>query len=201
VVGGGQEEPVIGGVVSTDYATYPNDLSGDGRFLLSARSTQRGYDLGVLTLAGKRKASTFLGTPSNEVQGRFSPNTRWVAYASDESGRFQVYVRPFPPASGLTQISIAGGTQPELRRDGKELFYISSDGKLTAVPVTTDGATFSAGAPHALFDVDVPEPNPPYPTDYAVTADGRRCLVNTVVDQPTRPALTVILNWAADLKK
>ena len=200
-VGGGQEEPAAEGVVSAAGATSPSDMSGDGRFLLYAQSTQRGYDLGVLTLAGERKASTFLGTPFNEVQGRFSPNTRWVAYASDESGRFEVYVRPFPAASGQTQISIAGGMQPEWRRDGKELFYISADGKLTAVPVTTDGATFSAGTSHALFDVEVPEPNPPYPTDYAVTADGQRFLVNTVVDQPTRPALTVILNWTADLKK
>ena len=69
------------------------------------------------------------------------------------------------------------------------------------MPVTTDAATFSAGAPHSLFDVEVPEAHPPYPTDYAVTADGQRFLVNTVVDQPTRPALTVILNWTAGLKK
>ena len=163
--------------------------------------TPRGYDLGVLTLAGARKASTFLATPFNEVQGRFSPNSRWMAYASDESGRFEVYVRPFPAASGQTQISIAGGMQPEWRRDGKELFYISTDGKLTAVPVTTDGATFSAGTPRALFDVEVPEPSAPYPTDYAVTPNGQRFLVNTVVDQPTRPALTVILNWPQLLKK
>jgi len=200
-VGGGQEEPAFEGVFSAINANYPSDMSGDGRFLLYMQSTPRGYDLGVLTLAGERTSSTFLGTPVNEVQGRFSPNTRWVAYASDESGRFQVYVRPFPAASGQTQISIAGGMQPEWRRDGKELFYISADGKLTAVPVTTDGATFSAGTSHALFDVEVPEPNPPYPTDYAVTADGQRFLVNTVVDQPTRPALTVILNWTTDLKK
>jgi hypothetical protein len=83
----------------------------------------------------------------------------------------------------------------------RQLFYISADGKMTAVPVTTDGATFSAGTPRTLFDVEVPEPNPPFPTDHAVTADGQRFLVNTVVDQPTRPALTVILNWTADLNK
>ena len=201
VVGGGQEEPAAESVFSAAGATSPSDMSGDGRLLLYAQLTQRGYDLGVLTLTGERKASTFLGTPFNEAQARFSPNTRWVAYASDESGTFEVYVRPFPAASGQTQISIAGGTQPEWRRDGKELFYISADGKLTAVPVTTDGATFSAGTPRGLFDVEVPEPNPPFPTDYAVTADGQRFLVNTVVDQPTRPALTVILNWTADLKK
>jgi Tol biopolymer transport system component len=200
-VGGGQEEPAAEGVVSAGTPTFPSDMSGDGRFLLYVQSTPRGYDLGVLTLAGARKASTFFGTPANEVQGRFSPNTRWVAYASDESGRFQVYVRPFPAASGLTQIPIAGGTQPEWRRDGKELFYISTDGKLTAVPVTTDGATFTAGTSHALFDVEIPETNQPYPTDYAVTADGQRFLVNTVVDQPNRPALTVILNWNEELKQ
>ena len=200
-VGGGQDEPVVEGVVSAVNPTYPSDMSGDGRVLLSVQSTPRGYDLVVLTLAGERTSSTFLATPFNEVQGRFSPNTRWVAYASDESGRFEVYVRPFPAASGQTQISIAGGMQPEWRRDGKELFYISADGKLTAVPVTTDGATFSAGTPHALFDVEVPEANPPYATDYAVTADGQRFFVNTVVDQPTRPALTVILNWTAGLRK
>ena len=200
-VGGGPEEPAAEGVISAAAATFPSDMSGDGRFLLSVQLTPRGYDLGVLTWAGERTASAFLGTPFNEVQGRFSPNTRWVAYASDESGRFEVYVRPFPAASGQTPISIAGGMQPEWRRDGKELFYISADGKLTAVPVTTDGPTFSAGTSHALFDVEVPEPNPPYPTNYAVTADGKRFFVNTVVDQPTRPALTVILNWTADLKK
>ncbi len=200
-VGGGPEEPAAEGVVSAATPTYPNDVSGDGRFLLSMQQTPRGYDLGLLMLAGERKASTFLSTPSDEVQGRFSPNTRWVAYASNESGRFEVYVRPFPAASGQTPISIAGGMQPEWRRDGKELFYISADSKLTAVPVTTDGATFSAGTPHALFDVEAPEPIAPYPTDYAVTADGQRFLVNTVVDQPTRPALTVILNWTAGLKK
>ena len=70
-----------------------------------------------------------------------------------------------------------------------------------AVPVTIDGPVFSAGVPRALFDVQMPEQTPPYPTDYAVTPDGQRFLVNTVVEQPTRPALTVILNWSADLQK
>jgi Tol biopolymer transport system component len=98
-------------------------MSGDRRFLLSVQATRRGYDLRVLTFAGERKVSTFVGTPFNEVQGRFSPNARWVAYASNKCGRFEVYVRPFPAASGQTQISISGGMQPEWRRDGKELFF------------------------------------------------------------------------------
>jgi hypothetical protein len=89
--------------------------------------------------------------------------------------------------------------QPEWRRDGTELFFISADGKMMAVEVSTDAA-FQAGAPQPLFDIDVPEPNGPYPTHYAVTADGQRFLVNTVIDQPTRPALTVILNWTARVR-
>jgi hypothetical protein len=70
-----------------------------------------------------------------------------------------------------------------------------------AVPVTINGGTFSAGVPRALFDVQVPEQTAPFPTDYAVTHDGQQFLINTIVDQPTRPALTVIVNWTAELKK
>ena len=90
--------------------------------------------------------------------------------------------------------------QPEWRRDGKELFYVAGDGKHMAVPVLTSGSVFETGTPSALFEVEVPEAVAPYPTHYAVSADGQRFLVNTVVDQPTRPALTVILNWSQALK-
>ena len=189
-------------VLTGSVATYPTDVSQDGRLLLYQQSTSRGYDLGVIPLSGDRKPTPFLVGPSNEVQGRFSPNHRWIAYASDESGKFEVYVRPFPAENTQsTTISIAGGMQPEWRRDGKELFYISADGKLTAVPVVTEEAAFTAGTPRALFDIETPEPTGPYPNHYVVTADGQRFLVNTVIDQPTRPALTVILNWTAGLNK
>ena len=185
-----------------NVASYPNDVSGDGRFLVYQPFDSGGYNLAVIPLSGDRTPKPFVAGPSNEAQGRFSPNGRWVAYASDESGQFEVYVRPFPAqTTQSTTISIGGGMQPEWRRDGKELFYISADGKLTAVPVVTDQATFTAGTPRALFDVEVPEATAPFPTNYAVTADGQRFLVNTVVDQPTRPALTVILNWTAALNK
>ncbi len=96
--------------------------------------------------------------------------------------------------------SVSGGERT-IADIGSELYYISADKKLMAVPVTTEGTTFSAGVPRALFEVQMPEQTPPYPTDYAVTADGQRFLVNTVVDQPTRPALTVILNWTAELTR
>jgi len=147
------------------------------------------------------KTTVFLATPFNEAQGRFSPKTRWIAYASDESGRFEVYVRPFPATNEQWKVSVAGGTQPEWSRDGKELFYVAADRKMMAVPIGTDGDTFTAGTPQALFNVEIPEGSAPYPTDYAVSADGRRFLVNSIVEQTSRPALTVVLNWTADLRK
>jgi hypothetical protein len=91
--------------------------------------------------------------------------------------------------------------QPEWRRDGKELFFVSPDRKLIAVPVTTDGGTFGVGVPHTLFDVEMLEASAPFPTEYAVSADGQRFLVNTVIEQASHPTLTAVLNWTAELKK
>jgi serine/threonine protein kinase/Tol biopolymer transport system component len=197
-VGSGPDEPIL---AKTQMASYPNDASRDGRFLAFMQSTSKGYDVAVLDVSADRRVTQFLSTPFHEVQARFSPNGRWIAYASDESGQFEVYVRPFPTGSAQWKISNTGGMQPEWRRDGKELFYISADGKMMAVPVMTDAPTFDTSSPTALFDVEVPQPNPPYPNDYAVSADGRRFLVNTVIDQPTRQALTVILNWTETLRQ
>jgi Tol biopolymer transport system component len=201
--GVGDDEVVIadtGRPSSKVVATYPNDVSSDGRWLAYQQSTEKGYDLGVIEIGSTPTMHPFLSTRFNEVESRFSPNTRFIAYASDESGRFEVYVRPFPSGNAQWKVSLTGGMQPEWRRDGKELFYVASDGKMMAVTVNV-GAEFQAGVPHALFDVDVPEAVAPYPTEFAVTADGERFLVNTVVDQPNRPALTIIVNWTGALKK
>jgi len=198
-VGAGQDELYFAD--PDRHAVYPNDTSLDGRFLLYTESSSRGYDLSVLPLSGERKPSTFLATPFNETQGRFSPDSRWIAYASDQSGRFEVYVRPFPDGTDEWRVSIAGGTQPEWRRDGKELFYIAADRKLMAVPVTTDAHAFSFGNAQALFDVEMPDVVAPYTSEYAVRADGQQFLVNTVVEQKMPPTLTAVLNWTADLGK
>jgi hypothetical protein len=139
----------------------------------------------------EKTAKPFLASRFNEIQARFSPDRRWIAYASDESGRFEVYVRPFPAAGVQSPISVGGGTQPEWRRDGQ----------LMAVDVVSSSSTLTAGVPRRLFDVEIPELSAPYANDYAVSADGQGFLVNTVVDQPTLPTLSVIVNWAASLKQ
>ena len=118
-------------------------------------------DLWVLPLAGdgtpSGTATPFANTEFSEEQGRFSPDARWIAYASDESGRSEIYIQPFPaPPNGGSKIPISrdGGSQPRWRRDGKELFYFSPDGKLMAADVT-EGPTFKASVPRTLFQVPV----------------------------------------------
>jgi hypothetical protein len=143
----------------------------------------------------------FLSTPFNEVQGRFSPDGRWVAYASDESGRFEVYVRAWPSAAERVLVSAGGGMQPEWRRDGKELFYLSADRKIMPVPLRIDGMTLVSGTPQALFSVDVAEPVAPYSTDYATSADGQRIVVTVNAKAPAPQTLTVFSDWTAALKK
>ena len=197
VVGSTAQEEAL---LATDTARYPMDATSDERVVFQFGSPTSGYDLGMVELRKGRTPSVLLSSRYNEVQARVSPNQRWMAYASDESGHFEVYVRGFPSAGNQWTISTSGGMQPEWRRDGRELFYVSTDRKLMAVPVTTDGETFSAGVPQALFPIDIVEPNAPYPNDYAVSADGQRFLINTQVDRPS-PPLTVVLNWAAGLKK
>ena len=145
----------------------------------------------MLPLTGDRKAFPFLSTPFNERQGAFSPDGKWVAYASNESGRNEVYVRPFPTPGGQWQISTSGGDAPRWRADGKELYYMASDGKLMAVAVA-QGAAFAPGTPEALFQtlvsVGVQKPN------YDVARDGR-ILVNTELSETANEPIHLLLNW------
>jgi Tol biopolymer transport system component len=178
----------------------PTDWSSDGRFvaynLIDAKK-KAGWDLGYYSVAEK-KTALFLATPVNEANGRFSPDGRWLAYASDESGRYEVYVRPFPGHGGKWQISAAGGGQPVWNRNGKEIFYVSADNKLMVVDVKTDSG-FEAGTPKALFDVHLKSATG---WKYDISPDGQRFLANTVVGGEVKANLiTLVLNWAAEIKK
>jgi len=133
--------------------------------------------------------------------GQFSPDGKWVAYASNESGKWEIYVTSFPYAHGRWQISSGGGEQPRWRGDGKELFFLSSDFKLMATPVTT-GTNFDAGAPAALFQTAPRQPVLVYDLFvYDVSRDGQRFLINIPVRQPDTQPMSVILNWPAKLSK
>src|SRR6185503_8698837 len=172
---------------------FPSHWSWDGRFIAYTNHSARGDpDVWVLPLFGDRQPIPFAQTKFTERRGYFSPNGRWLAYSSNESGREEVYVRPFPPSAGVWRVSTGGGTQPRWPRDGKELFYVAPGGKLMAVKVTA-GERFEAGTPRALFqmrlalDWDF--------NHYSVTADGQRFLATTPVGEAASPPITVVLNW------
>jgi len=190
---GSQEEKSI---VQDSVDKYPNSWSKDGRYFLYTR----GNDLWYLTMADL-KTSLFLTAPSVLKNAQFSPDGKWVAYASNETGRWEIYVTSFPEARGKWQVSTGGGEQPRWRGDGKELFYLSSDYKMMAVPATI-GANFNAGTPEALFQTT---PRQPVATSdifvYDVSLDGQRFLINTPVKQGDTPPMTVVLNWSAKLNK
>jgi Tol biopolymer transport system component len=177
----------------------PNSWSPDGHFLLYTNlDPKAGADLWVLPLAQDRKPFIFLSTRFDERAGQFSPDGRWVAYQSNESGPFQIYVRAFPGPGGQSQVSTSGGIQTRWRRDGKELYYIAPDGKLMAVPITAKGATLDAGIPVALFQTRIwgGGTNAFNRQQYDVAPDGRFLISVTTEDAMSAP-ITLLLNWKA----
>jgi Tol biopolymer transport system component/predicted Ser/Thr protein kinase len=170
---------------------WPNSWSPDGRFILYWSSQNNG-DLMLLPLTGNRKPYPFLSTPFHEGEGVFSPDGRWVAYQSNESGRFEIYVRPFPGPGGQWQVSTAGGTMPRWRKDGKELYYLAPDLKLMAAAAGAQGETFTPGTPEALFQTHMTPGN--IRQQYDVTRDGR-FLVNTDLFDTTTEPIHLLLNW------
>jgi len=183
----------------------PTSWSHDGRFLLYTVPTapKSGSDVWVLPLDGDRKAVPLLTTDFNEGQADFSPDGRWVAYVSNESGRNEVYVRPFVASGpsgpslggGKWQVSKDGGTSPRWRADGKEIIFDFSFA-IMSVDVNGSSAGFQMGTPKQLFRAGN--------NGWDVTGDGKRFLMITTPNQgvPAAPTpITVVLNWQADLKK
>ncbi len=175
----------------------PMDISPDGSWaLFEELSSRTRWDIYLLSLTD-RKVVPFLQSEFDEVFPVFSPNGRWVAYASNESGLFEVYVQAFPGPGGQWQVSTSGGTMPAWRHDGKELFYLGLNHKLMSVAVKT-GEAFESDAPSPLFEVHVrTDPSRPYD----VFPDGQRFLVVAPLENQSAPPVTLIQNWTALLRK
>jgi hypothetical protein len=178
--------------------------SPDGRSLLyTDLSPKTSFDVWVLPMAGDPKPFPFLNSTFTEGNGAFSPDGHWVAYESDESGRYEIYVRPFPGPGGQWQVSTAGGKDPRWRPDGKELYYIAPDGHLMAAPIASSGTALQPGLPTALFQPRIlfgGTPNLLYRQQYDVAPDGR-FLINVNVDESTAAPITVITNWHPEAKQ
>jgi serine/threonine protein kinase/Tol biopolymer transport system component len=192
--GTGQEELLL----RSSHQKHPTDWSADGRFILYQENDPKTkWDVWVLPLDGERKPAPWVQTQFNETSGRFSPDSKWIAYTSDESGSNEVYVQAFQQRSSRWQISTGGGDHARWRRDGKELFYIAPDGKLMAVEVKS-GASFEAGVPRALFDLRSIRTSGP---NYAVADDGRKFLIVTNIEEANAAPFIVVLNWTAELNR
>ncbi|MFN0120174.1 MAG: protein kinase domain-containing protein, partial [Blastocatellia bacterium] len=192
--GAGQEEPLF------DITGFPTDWSRDGRFIIYfLNDPKTRQDVWVLPLEGEHKPFPYLHTEAFEGAAELSPDGRWLAYISDESGRFEVYVQRFPAGGGRRQVSTGGAVGPRWRRDGRELFYHAADGKLMAVPVGS-GENFEAGVAAAVCEFRSGNISSGLAA-YTVTGDGQRFLVNAIVDAEPRAPLTVVVNWAAGMKK
>jgi hypothetical protein len=187
---------------------FASDWSQDGRSLayiagggIIARS-----DLWILTLFNPATAAPFVQEPYVESHAQFSPDGRWLAYMTAPTGRTetaerQVYVTSFPDRREKTRVSLAGGWYPRWRRDGAGIFYLTPDGTLMTVAVNFRGSRFEVGAARPLFKTRL---RPfarldAYP--YDVTADGRRFLINTFVEEPTAAPITLLVNWPSMLRE
>jgi dipeptidyl aminopeptidase/acylaminoacyl peptidase len=176
----------------------PLDVSRDGKYLLYEElDPNSAADLWVLPLRGDRKPFPYIKTNYMETSARFSPDGRWVAYVSNESGNYEIYVQSFPTPGQAIRISSEGGLDPRWRRDGRELYFISSDGRFMAADLKTDG-NFSASLPKPLFRFSgSTETNR---RSYWPSADGQRFLVmKTSDDSPAQIQVTV--GWTEALKK
>jgi eukaryotic-like serine/threonine-protein kinase len=172
------------------------DWSRDGKYVL----VRKGNELWYLSCAD-RVAKPLLQAKWTVQNAQFSPDGRWMAYASNETGNTEIYVSPFPNANGKWQVSSAGGQEPRWRQDGKELFYLTPDGKMMAVAVTT-GASFKAGSPISLFQTHRRQPVSALEVfSYDVSGDGQRFLIATKMDEGNPAPLSVLLNWASEMEK
>jgi serine/threonine protein kinase len=180
---------------------WPGDWSKDGRFIICTnRSATTKDDLWVLPMTGDQKPFLYLQSSFNEDHPRFSPDGHFVAYTSDEHGKWEVYVQTFPASGGKWIVSTNGGVQPRWRRDGKELFFIAPDRKMMAVDVKLEGSVFEAGVPKVLFQTNVVSyPNPR--NVYDVFADGQRFVIVTPSEENTSTGINVVTNWNADKKR
>jgi WD40 repeat protein len=175
------------------FSKFPQSWSPDGKFLMYlSLNPDEGQDVFVLPLEGDRKPIPFVVTEFSEgIGARFSPDGRWVSYTSEESGRQEVYIKPFPDTGQRWIVSISGGLISAWRNDGRELYYVEPPNRIMAASISygPDGVQVGAVTPVATI-------NPAGPRSfYDVMPDGQRFLVNSVLDEATRTPITLVVNW------
>ena len=186
-------------LLATNGPKFPMDWSRDGRMLLyNSMDPKLGLDIWALPLDGERKPRAVVQTEFNEQHPQLSPDGKWMAYQSNRTGRFEVYIQPFPGPGSDAPVSTEGGAQVRWNPDGKELFYIAADDRLMSVPMrfSANGDAVEAGTPQALFATNVGSTAPnTNRQQYAVSPDGQSFILNSQPDAAQTSPITVILNW------
>jgi Tol biopolymer transport system component/tRNA A-37 threonylcarbamoyl transferase component Bud32 len=181
-------------LLKSDLWKEPLDVSSDGRWLLyRVRDPKNARDIWLLSLSGDRKATPLLATPFDEDEGRFSQDGRWLAYKSNETGKPEVFVQPFPPTGQKWQVSTSGGSSPRWTSGGRELVYFEPPDKCKLVEIRT-APSFQVSVPKDLFTT-------PRAQGSDVARDGQRLLINLPAAEVAPNPMTIVLNWAAGLKK
>jgi len=196
------EKPATSAASETILAQFetisrPSDWSRDGKLIaLTHTEPKTRMDIDVYSIAD-RKMTPFLVTEFEERDARYSPDGRWIAYESIESGNREVYIEPFPGPGGKVQVSTAGGSTPVWRPDGREIFYVATSGKMMAAEIKP-GSTFEVGQAMPLFDVQLKQG-----ADWAydIAPDGERFLLNIALQEEAPATITLVQNWTARLKR
>lgn len=197
--GGTQAETILK-TTGNGWVTL-SSWSKDGQQLAYTINTGAGIDVVLLPLSGEKKPVPLLHESHDEANAQISPDSKWMAYESNESGKPEIYVVSFPKPDGKWQISGNGGTKPKWRPDGKELFFLSPSSQLMAVDVNGEGSTFQKGVPKPLFKLPGPRNISSWlGYNYDVAQNGQRFLFNKILDTSEPPSITVISNWQALLK-
>jgi Tol biopolymer transport system component len=186
-------------IASFDGAAFPDGVSSDGRYLTAlVAGDGTGADMYVIDLDNDNSASVFRQTEFNEGGGVISPDGRWIAFHSDESGDFEVYVTTFPEGGRRWQISTGNGVYPEWRDNGREIVYSDFAGQLVAVPVGGRSGTFDVGAAEPLFTIEPPEQGGAF---FSMSPDGDRFLVVPGVTQQANTLLNLVVNWPVEIEQ
>lgn len=196
--GAGKEEILV----ESEASKFLSDWSRDGRYILFSSLAPRGkpkYGIWVMPLFGDRKPYAYLQTDFNNSAAVFSPDGRWLAYQSDESGSYQIYLSPFPAGGGKWGVSQGGGVQPMWKHDGSAIYYLTLDGKLMEASIQEKGSAVEIGTPQELFQQPLTDSGP-NARGYAVSPDGKRFLMSKA-EQVSSPPLVLVTDWTKDLKK
>jgi Tol biopolymer transport system component/predicted Ser/Thr protein kinase len=189
-------------ILFTEGTSLPTSWSSNGRLLLYQHLGEDGNeDLWILPMDEADNPQLYIGTDAEEIQGQFSPDGNWVAYCSNESGEWEIYVQPYPVTGGKWLVSAGGGTQPRWQANGKRLFYLSKDDYIVAVDIDTTGEALQASAPEPLFHIPNPPGDAANTDEFVVSPDGKTFYATVNVDEQdmnqTRRILFVV-NWSTE---